>query len=954
MVNKKKTAKVQSNNNSDLLLTKNNTKPNTIEAAFRRITDLRQCPICKKKLNNSIYQQHYEQCKIVDNDDDVIFCGEQNNNENTTITVVKKNLTEKRRSEKSSAIISSDITTNSEVQVNSLHSSVIVSRDIFDSYTRRASPITISDDSNDATIEKTVKDKNFCYDLSITQVYEFCVERLDNLLTEQEELLRNHPPPKCNSNRPLDLTDENDSLMDPPPLLEENNNFTPIHYSLRFVWIILQKTLHCIKNGHENVLETANKFWGNSLRRVHSFLICSVLAQQLFTRLLMRRRGFHIAKNIRYHDLGPKLMPLFIELCDNGFFEEAFSIDENGDPNSSNITIDEAFNLLQVDDFKVICKKFHIDTRIGRQGIIRELKKHAIRKDVFGRCNMKHLLNCIKQLTGKCYRIRQDILYFFNSFFTVYAPNLMDVGAIAVRPHQCYVDLCAQLIYIKAKYDEQQLVCLIDKSLFEEAKDFALKLKDLFFEEFLSGDNARIFEFINLPIYLRKFTAPWVYCRCIFRGVEEVQKLRDYKLAVNLLMFLIQKEEFKHFCINSRGKWYKRLALNLNKHLKRDEEAAIFCALGIDDPLILVSDKLSLQQRLDKLSKHFNSIHLLEKRLILIEPEKVFITGLTLGKGLGDGINVNHFYIPSSSTFTQQPPPQPFINENNLTELNTTLSSSSETSCSSLISNNQPLTELSSQTILPSTNQLINKEINKCNVEEIALNYFIENENFKEGVFAEGKIWHMLFRFFFWDIISFNEFEDSLASNVWISWMQNDPLDLNYSAFYDNRRNLIDERLKKILNSKSECILYKTSTESYSTSTGSPQRKSPRKSFICTCFIHSTVERFYNDKYAKIMENSAKKSTIDWHDFEGGKDQFLRFLHCCSPSLLHSLFNKLCTNFRNNRSGFPDLTIWNFEEQKLTVVEVKGPNDKLSTKQQLWLDFFKSNGVRAVVCHVLG
>ena len=101
------------------------------------------------------------------------------------------------------------------------------------------------------------------------------------------------------------------------------------------------------------------------------------------------------------------------------------------------------------------------------------------------------------------------------------------------------------------------------------------------------------------------------------------------------------------------------------------------------------------------------------------------------------------------------------------------MSSSSDTSsCSSFTSTRrgrgpseqqQPSTQ---PTAPPNTN------INKCNVEEIALRHFIENENYKEGVHAEGKLWHMLFRLFFWDIISCVEFENELANNVWISWMQ--------------------------------------------------------------------------------------------------------------------------------------------------------------------------------------
>jgi hypothetical protein len=37
------------------------------------------------------------------------------------------------------------------------------------------------------------------------------------------------------------------------------------------------------------------------------------------------------------------------------------------------------------------------------------------------------------------------------------------------------------------------------------------------------------------------------------------------------------------------------------------------------------------------------------------------------------------------------------------------------------------------------------------------------------------------------------------------------------------------------------------------------------------------------------------------------------------------------------RSGLPDLTLWNPEKEEIWFVEVKGPGDKLSFKQILWI-----------------
>ena len=44
----------------------------------------------------------------------------------------------------------------------------------------------------------------------------------------------------------------------------------------------------------------------------------------------------------------------------------------------------------------------------------------------------------------------------------------------------------------------------------------------------------------------------------------------------------------------------------------------------------------------------------------------------------------------------------------------------------------------------------------------------------------------------------------------------------------------------------------------------------------------------------------------------------------------------------------------NFIFQLSRIVEVKGPNDRLSTKQVLWLDYLLEFGAQAEVCHVEG
>lgn len=51
------------------------------------------------------------------------------------------------------------------------------------------------------------------------------------------------------------------------------------------------------------------------------------------------------------------------------------------------------------------------------------------------------------------------------------------------------------------------------------------------------------------------------------------------------------------------------------------------------------------------------------------------------------------------------------------------------------------------------------------------------------------------------------------------------------------------------------------------------------------------------------------------------------------------------------RVDFPVCVLWG---QKARIVEVKGPNDSLSVKQEVWLDYLVSCGAVAEVCYVEG
>ena len=75
-------------------------------------------------------------------------------------------------------------------------------------------------------------------------------------------------------------------------------------------------------------------------------------------------------------------------------------------------------------------------------------------------------------------------------------------------------------------------------------------------------------------------------------------------------------------------------------------------------------------------------------------------------------------------------------------------------------------------------------------------------------------------------------------------------------------------------------------------------------------------------------------------------------LHCLPPASLAAVMERMVRDHRATRSGLPDLTVWCPRSGQLRCVEVKGPGDRLSTKQILWIRFLNSAGIQTEVCHV--
>ena len=74
---------------------------------------------------------------------------------------------------------------------------------------------------------------------------------------------------------------------------------------------------------------------------------------------------------------------------------------------------------------------------------------------------------------------------------------------------------------------------------------------------------------LDLPNFLRRYTAGSVYVYTFNKRIEALQCLKRHQEAVDLIRMLINQDVY---LLSHRGHWYERLALNLEQHLKEPNE----------------------------------------------------------------------------------------------------------------------------------------------------------------------------------------------------------------------------------------------------------------------------------------------------------------------------------------------------------------------------------------------
>ncbi|XP_032115831.1 fanconi-associated nuclease 1 isoform X2 [Sapajus apella] len=196
-----------------------------------------------------------------------------------------------------------------------------------------------------------------------------------------------------------------------------------------------------------------------------------------------------------------------------------------------------------------------------------------------------------------------------------------------------------------------------------------------------------------------------------------------------------------------------------------------------------------------------------------------------------------------------------------------------------------------------------------CSVEELALAYYRRN-GFDQGIHGEGSTFSTLYGLLLWDII----FMDGIP-DVFRNACQAFPLDLCTDSFFTSRGPALEARLQ---------LIHNASVES----------------------LRAWVAATWQDQEGRVA------SLVSWDRFTS-LEQAQDLVSCLGGPVLSGVCRRLAADFRHCRGGLPDLVVWNTPSHRCKLVEVKGPSDRLSHKQMIWLDELQKLGAEVEVCHVV-
>ena len=292
----------------------------------------------------------------------------------------------------------------------------------------------------------------------------------------------------------------------------------------------------------------------------------------------------------------------------------------------------EALELLPVPSLKQLAKEFNVGGN-SKAGLVPELLKMGRRKSAMASfftsasgsvpssIELK-MMGRVKSLTGDCWRLSVNSRSIFMRVLCLWGleswweareesgggpPAALTAILLANQGHVTYPEYtirrqarifanrAALLAFEEAVREEDLLEQAVASKDFEIGLEVLVRLRSMWD----SVGEEEVNHVTELPCFLQRFSSLAVLTCGLSKGVELLEKDRQYEEAVKLLRQLLDSPHLPRY----RGHWYERLSLDLDSHLKSPKEALQVVEQALLDVNVRGGRRLMLMQRAEKIGK---------------------------------------------------------------------------------------------------------------------------------------------------------------------------------------------------------------------------------------------------------------------------------------------------------------------------------------------------------------
>eukprot|EP00347_Sterkiella_histriomuscorum_P004973 403358381 len=194
-------------------------------------------------------------------------------------------------------------------------------------------------------------------------------------------------------------------------------------------------------------------------------------------------------------------------------------------------------------------------------------------------------------------------------------------------------------------------------------------------------------------------------------------------------------------------------------------------------------------------------------------------------------------------------------------------------------------------------------------VENLALRFYSLHQNLN-GMHSENGLGTSYFGILMWNEIFYDK-----IPYVFQTPYQAAPLDFGTKDFYQQRQEIIDDRLMKI-------------------------------SEMNKLQLTEDISKLYEANKNKFNQ------FINWDSLRLNKRRLIEIAQVIGGLRLSRILSNYCKDYKHWNHGMPDLILWDAKTGRVKFSEVKSETDRLSEVQRAWIAFFSQNEIDVEVCYV--